>query len=184
MEIGKTRKIFRKKPGLCWDNYFSSDNIFDHAGKNGYGMMSTVRRDHLSKGAPTQYMHKMGTEPRNLVFKCSRLNEPIIMVQNKKNKENNSTYDLRSTINVQVFFSDFTGNLRARKPNKAQTKRANITGVQYFHAYHQVVSTSSFIIYHLSSLYFLTICANLPFCLRLRDHRSTPSPTLFQPGRE
>ena len=41
------------------------------------------------------------------------------------------TYDLWSTINVQGFFSDFAGNLRARKPNKAQTKRSNITVVQY-----------------------------------------------------
>ena len=31
-----------------------------------------------------------------------------------------------------VVFSDFAGNLRAQKPNKAQTKRTNITGVQYF----------------------------------------------------
>ena len=50
------------------------------------------------------------------------------------------------TINVQVFFSDFAGNSRARKPDKEQTKRANITGVKYFRAYQQVVvSTSSYI---------------------------------------
>ena len=42
------------------------------------------------------------------------------------------TYNLRSTINVQVLFPDFAGNLRAQKPNKAQRKRENITGVQYF----------------------------------------------------
>ena len=30
------------------------------------------------------------------------------------------------------FFSDFAGNSRIRKPKKAQTKQANITGVQYF----------------------------------------------------
>ena len=51
--------------------------------------------------------------------------------------------------------SDFTGNLRAQKINKTQTNWANVTCVQYFSAYQQgvVSSNSSFIIYHLSSLY-------------------------------
>ena len=40
-------------------------------------------------------------------------------------------YDLWSTINVQVFFG-FCRKLARTKPNNAQTKRANITGVQYF----------------------------------------------------
>ena len=52
------------------------------------------------------------------------------------------TYDLWSTRNVQVF-SDFTGNSRAQKPNKAQTKQTNTTGINYFRAYQQGVSTSS-----------------------------------------
>ena len=42
-------------------------------------------------------------------------------------------YKVRSTINLPGSrVSDFPGNLRARKINKAQTKRVNITGVQYF----------------------------------------------------
>ena len=41
------------------------------------------------------------------------------------------TYDLRSTINIQ-FFSDLSGNSRALKSKKAQTKWENITYVQYF----------------------------------------------------
>ena len=40
------------------------------------------------------------------------------------------TYYLQSSKNVPVF-SDFTGNSRARKLIKAQTKRANTTGVGY-----------------------------------------------------
>ena len=27
VETGKKRNIFKKKPGLCWDNYFSDGNI-------------------------------------------------------------------------------------------------------------------------------------------------------------
>ena len=62
--------------------------------------------------------------------------------------------------------SDFTGNLRALKVNKAQTKRENITDVQYFCTYqHGVVSsTSYFIIYPLSSFYLTNnFVPNFPF---------------------
>ena len=58
-------------------------------------------------------------------------------------------YNLRSTIHVQIIFQISRGNLRSRKPNKALTKQANITGVQYLRGYHQVVSTLSFIPYPL-----------------------------------
>ena len=47
--------------------------------------------------------------------------------------EDVDTYELSSTINFPVsWVLYFTSNLRARKINKAQTKRVNITGVQYF----------------------------------------------------
>ena len=56
-------------------------------------MLSTVRCDRLPKGVPAQYMQKNGTEPSNLAAKCSIFNDPIILVQKKKNPETNSTYD-------------------------------------------------------------------------------------------
>ena len=58
-------------------------------------------------------------------------------------------YDLWSTINIQVFFGFCRKLARAQNPNKSQTKRANLTGVQYLREYHQVVSTSPFILYPL-----------------------------------
>ena len=60
-------------------------------------------------------------------------------------------YKVRSAINVHGFSSDVLGNTRARKPNKAQTKRENITGVrlQHFSAYEHVVSNLYFSIYPL-----------------------------------
>ena len=76
-------------------------------------------------------------------------------------------YEVHSTIIFPgSWVSDFAGNLHAWKLNKAQTKPANITGVQYFSLYqHGVVSsTSSFIIYHLSSLYLPhNFVSNFPF---------------------
>ena len=82
MVTGKTRKIFNKKPGLCWDKYFSGDNFFDHIGKNGYGMLSTAIRDCIPK--LVQEKAQNGTEPWNVVAKCSTFNETIVMVQKKK----------------------------------------------------------------------------------------------------
>ena len=69
---------------------------------------------------------------------------------------------------ISQFFSYFPAKFCAQKPKKAQTNRANITGVQYFLqyfcAYQQAVSTSSlsFILY---SFHLITICANFPCIL-------------------
>ena len=63
---------------------------------------------------------------------------------------------------MSTLFSGFTGNLRAQKPNKSQTKRANIMGVQYFWVYQQVLSTSYFLIYPLS-ICFLAIYTGFPY---------------------
>ena len=43
-------------------------------------------------------------------------------------------YDIPGVVskNCPMFFSDLSGNSHLQKPNKAQKKRANITGVQYF----------------------------------------------------
>ena len=75
--------------------------------------------------------------------------------------------------------SDFTGKLRAQKLNKAQTKRANITGVQYFCRIlsfsiinrSSVKFVTSFI---LSSFYFFKICSSFPFCFRLLQSTMLP----------
>ena len=43
-------------------------------------------------------------------------------------------YEVRSTINFPGSrFSDFAGKLHAQKLNKAQIKRVDITGMQYFY---------------------------------------------------
>ena len=64
------------------------------------------------------------------------------------------TYELHSTI---IFpgsrISDFSGNSRAQKLNKAQTKRANITGVQFFAVsgiLNASIEVASALFYHLS----------------------------------
>ena len=81
-------------------------------------------------------------------------------------------------------FSDFAGNSRAQKLNKAQAKQGNITGVQCFHgicsclrAHQREWCQLCLLSLTLSTLHFLTICAKLPFCLRLCNQQSAAPPT-------
>ena len=62
-----------------------------------------------------------------------------------------SVHNIRPFVNNKcpVFSPCFVGNMCAQEPNKVQTKRANITGVQYLRAYHQVMANEYFIHYPL-----------------------------------
>ena len=64
VETVNTRKIFKKRPGLFWDNYFSGDIILDHAERKVYGMLSTVRRNCL----PNEFQHNTCTKMERLVI--------------------------------------------------------------------------------------------------------------------
>ena len=86
---------------------------------------------------------------------------------------------MQSVKNVAVF-PDFTGNSRAWKPNKAQTKRENITGVQYLHRlwYYTVINKSGVNICMI--IYLLLI--KLPHYLRqlpLSPPPLSPPPTEY-----
>ena len=75
-------------------------------------------------------------------------------------------------------FLGFVGNLRAQKPNKAQTKVSKPSRCEAFLWVYQqvVVSTLSFIIYPLF-IYFLKSCTNLTFLFRLHlRHRWSMQP--------
>eukprot|EP00957_Ditylum_brightwellii_P168760 12845548-Ditylum_brightwellii.AAC.1 len=43
------KSIFKEKPAMCFDNYFSHDNTSDLTGKKGYGLLYTVSCDCLPK---------------------------------------------------------------------------------------------------------------------------------------
>ena len=70
--------------------------------------------------------------------------------------------------------------------SKAQTKRANITGVQYFrglwywlHAHQQEWYQLRLLSLIFSVLNFLTICANSPFRPHHRNQQSAPPPSEY-----
>ena len=46
---------------MTWDNYFSGEEIFHYAGKKGFGLLMTTRRDRLPKKIKGEYMHKLKT---------------------------------------------------------------------------------------------------------------------------
>ena len=68
--------------------------------------------------------------------------------------------------------SNFTGNLKARKPNKAQTKRGNIT----YSIFARINKWCQLrLLYFILSLfYFFTIFANFPFFICLCHRQSMP----------
>eukprot|EP00957_Ditylum_brightwellii_P007318 555814-Ditylum_brightwellii.AAC.1 len=86
------KRIFKEKPVMCFDNYFSHDNTSDLVGKKWYGLLYTVRRDCLPKGLPAQYMCKEGTENHSQLAKCARFNYPIVMAKKMTDKETGNIY--------------------------------------------------------------------------------------------
>jgi hypothetical protein len=70
--------IFREKPHFTWDNYFSGDRIMEYAAKEGFGMLSTCRRDRLPTGVAGKYLHKEATGT-NCRSRHSRYENPIFL---------------------------------------------------------------------------------------------------------
>ena len=56
------KKIYYTQPEISWVNYFYHNMIFYYAGNKGFGLIMTVRHDRPTKGVPTKYIHKYGTQ--------------------------------------------------------------------------------------------------------------------------
>jgi hypothetical protein len=74
------QQIFKKKPHSTWGNFFSGDQICNHAGANGFGVTMTCRRDRLSNGIPAENMCKKKTS-NEAHPKAARFNQPINLVK-------------------------------------------------------------------------------------------------------
>jgi hypothetical protein len=77
----KKRQIFREKPHLTFDNYFSGDTIMDWTGANGFSATMTCRRDRLPRGIENKYFHKESTQNGNKQAIVGRFNNPITLVK-------------------------------------------------------------------------------------------------------
>eukprot|EP00957_Ditylum_brightwellii_P202118 15328689-Ditylum_brightwellii.AAC.1 len=67
----KVKRIFKEKPVMCFDNYFSHDNTSDLADKKGYGLIYTVSCDCLPNGVSPQYMCKKRAENHSQPTRCA-----------------------------------------------------------------------------------------------------------------
>jgi hypothetical protein len=79
--LKKQRRFFKGKPHWTMDNCFGGEKIDDYAGRNGYGLMHTVRRDLLPPDIPEKYFHKKTTQNLNQQARVARFNHPITAVK-------------------------------------------------------------------------------------------------------
>ena len=77
----RPRSIFREKPHITWDNYFSGDHTLQYACEQGFAMTMTTRRDRLPKGVPGRFLHKKKTQVTDR-SKAARFEVPIFVVKN------------------------------------------------------------------------------------------------------
>ena len=77
---GDAKKIFKSPFHLTFDNFFSQEEVFHHAGSKGVGLLATLRRDRLCQGVQNFYLHKEKTQsnPRS---KAARFIQPVIAVK-------------------------------------------------------------------------------------------------------
>jgi len=79
--IDFNRQIFKEKPHITFDNYFSGDGIMNWAGENGFSATMTCRRDRLPGGVANKYLHKESTQNGDKRARVGRFNNPITLVK-------------------------------------------------------------------------------------------------------
>ena len=75
------KKIYKRKPHIIMDNYFSEGKILNWIGQNGFGATMTCRRDRLPPAIPGKYWHKQKTDTSKKT-KVARFFQPIVAVKN------------------------------------------------------------------------------------------------------
>ena len=119
------KAIFKKCPHITWDNYFSGEDICHYAGKKGFGLLMTNRRDRLPKEVKGEYMHKKKTDSTKR-SKSARYIEPVILVKEEENYEVVlTTFQSTSSCNIiSVNSINFNHNfVEARCRGRKQHKR-------------------------------------------------------------
>jgi len=70
--------IYREKPHMTWDNFFSGDSIMQYCVDEGFPMTMTCRRDRLPGQMPSKHLCKEKTG--NPQARAARFNNPIVAV--------------------------------------------------------------------------------------------------------
>lgn len=74
------KKIYHSHPHGTADNHFSGDAVLDYAGRLGFGVTVTCRRDRFPPGLKP-YFHHDKTTPKDQRAKCMRFENPIVAIK-------------------------------------------------------------------------------------------------------
>ena len=122
---GNNKKIFKQKPHITWDNFFSGDTILDWIGRQGFGTTMTCRRDRLPSDIKGMYLHKKKTDtsPRT---KVARFMNPIVAVKtNETYQRVHVSFQSTSSCNITTVnaMSACNLSLRSRERGALDKKR-------------------------------------------------------------
>lgn len=74
------KKIYTSHPHGTADNHFSGEPVLDFAGKLGFGLTLTTRRDRFATGLKP-YMHHDKLTPKDQRSRCMRFGNPIVAIK-------------------------------------------------------------------------------------------------------
>ena len=86
------RRIYRQGPHITVDNHFSGDDILDDAGKQGFGLTMTVRRDRLATGLKEHLHTEKGTPTTATQAKVMRFQNPIFAIKQVQATDTSKAY--------------------------------------------------------------------------------------------
>ena len=80
----KRKKIFRRKPVICADNFFIDDKLCKWVGENNFGVIGTTARNYLPKTIKKKYLHGEKHVSGCKFSKVARFTAPIVAVKNER----------------------------------------------------------------------------------------------------
>jgi len=85
------KQIFREKPHITWDNYFSGDQTMQCIAEKGLGITCTVNRDCLPGKVPKQYWHKEMTKVSDR-HRAARYKSHVVAIKRDPTKWGSSVW--------------------------------------------------------------------------------------------
>jgi hypothetical protein len=121
-------------PHSTWDNFFSGDQMQEWMGQEGYGQLTTTRRDRLPEGVPEKYLAKKKTDTK-MRSKVARFNNPVTMVKSTEEYlRTHVTFQSTSSCNISGVNSLRTNSLYVRERHRGQGEFKRWWGIEMNHA--------------------------------------------------